>query len=86
MAPYNATSAKPTTIAGADQPHAPASSSFQRTVRPIGDQQCPEVTGQHKFCATDTTYKTTDDVGLSACAESGNSSASFSDFIFTPLP
>ena len=83
---YNATSGKPTTIAGADQPHAPAGSSFQMTVTSIGDQQCLEVTGQQNFCATDTTYKTTDDVGLSAFAESGNGSASFSDFVFTPLP
>jgi hypothetical protein len=56
------------------------------TVTSIDDQQCLEVTGQQKFCATDTTYKTTDDVGLSAFAESGNGSASFSDFVFTPLP
>jgi hypothetical protein len=83
---YNATSGKSTTIAGADQPRAPAGSSFQMTVTSIGDQQCLEVAGQQKFCATDTTYKTTDAVGLGVFTESGNGSASFSDFVFTPLP
>jgi hypothetical protein len=83
---YNATSGKPTTIAGADQPHAPAGSSFQMTVSSIGDQQCLEVTGQQKFCATDATFTTTDDVGLGVFADSENGSASFSDFVFTPLP
>jgi hypothetical protein len=82
---YNATSGKPTTIAGADQPHAPAGSSFQMTVTSIGDQQCLEVQGQQKFCATDTTYQTTDDIGLGVYAASGSGSASFSDFVFTPL-
>ena len=56
------------------------------TVTSIGDQQCLEVKGQQKFCATDATYKTTDDVGLGVFADSENGSASFSDFVFTPLP
>jgi hypothetical protein len=83
---YNATSGKPTTIAGADQPHAPAGSSFQITVSSIGDQQCLEVKGQQKFCATDTTFTTTESVSLAVFADSGNGSADFSDFTFTPLP
>jgi hypothetical protein len=83
---YNATSGKPTTIGGADQPHASAGSSFQITASSIGDQQCMQVTGQQKFCATDAVFKTTESIGLAVFADSGSGSADFSDFTFTPLP
>ena len=83
---YDADTGDSKTIGGLDQPHAPSGDTFTITASSIGDQQCMQVTGQPKFCVTDTTYGTTNAVSIAVFSAESGGSADFSDFVFTPLP